>query len=563
MGRDRGHDGNGSPLFLGGGQLARTYFASACVGSPAYATLDLADTYALFRGQGVDLSDYAGLDDVHAIHKLTITDSGGAKAVGWLGGQDAVESLGSELLDNVGFEVAGAGGADVFGTWNEIAGDGAIADEGVIVHAGSHAAKLTAGASVDTEAWQPATVTPGRLHKMTIWVRGDGTNAGRYYIKDQTAGETLLPYTSTGVIAETYAQITVYFTAPVGCSIIRVFCACPITVGGIAYFDDISVKPVNDAGVDAVHILDSVNVGSRGWESIESGFLPNDTAYTFTISRAFIGDFGVFWNDATGDYLLGQSSDLESVYLPDWSGLDVPPTDVLTETLAQYSGELYRGVRFNPRIFSLGVVRNPGADESDFWEDRKAFMTRLNPYKGEGLVRFVFVDGTTVTVRTLVCIPIGPFNMDGGGRRKTNIYQAGVQFLAAWPFFKNPVAQSAAGVFDGTTPVAVACSNSGNAPTFPTFAYAATVDTPKVQVNGEPSKYVEVEQNITSGYVTLTTDRGNKKAILSTDDSYCQMAAESRFFVLEPGSNTLNFSAASGTGAITVSWYEYYMGLGV
>ena len=57
---------------------------------------------------------------------------------------DDVALVLSELVVNPGFETAGGGGADVFANWEENAGHGGdISDEGVIVHSGSHACKIS------------------------------------------------------------------------------------------------------------------------------------------------------------------------------------------------------------------------------------------------------------------------------------------------------------------------------------------------------------------------------------------------------------------------------------
>jgi hypothetical protein len=151
---------------------------------------------------------------------------------------------GYEMLPNGDFETAGAGGVDVFGTWGEMAGDGAIADEGSLVHGGSHAAKLTAGATANTQLTQNIAVTPGVRYALTFWTRGDGTNAGRYYVADVTNSAVIQALTSTGVTGTTYTQVTYAFTAPVGCTTVIIQLRCPATNGGIAYFDDVSLQRV-------------------------------------------------------------------------------------------------------------------------------------------------------------------------------------------------------------------------------------------------------------------------------------------------------------------------------
>lgn len=163
--------------------------------------------------------------------------------------EDAGSPSGSELATNGGFETAGAGGADVFGTWTETAGDGAIADEAVVVSAGSHACKLTAGVTVNTEVTQPVTVVPGQTYAFAFAARGDATYAGRYGVYDVTNAAYIIAATSTGVTAAAYSSMTVEFVAPVDCVSARLELWCPSTNGGIAYFDAVSCKLVSNNGL--------------------------------------------------------------------------------------------------------------------------------------------------------------------------------------------------------------------------------------------------------------------------------------------------------------------------
>jgi hypothetical protein len=86
------------------------------------------------------------------------------------GGGNGVRGLGNHVL-NPGFETAGGGGADVFGgLWGETAGDGAIADETQHIHGGSHAAKLTAGPTKNTEiSYFTFGVTPGASYRLGFY----------------------------------------------------------------------------------------------------------------------------------------------------------------------------------------------------------------------------------------------------------------------------------------------------------------------------------------------------------------------------------------------------------
>lgn len=153
---------------------------------------------------------------------------------------------GTTLNLNTGFETAGGGGADVFANWIESASDGAIADELSIVQAGSHAAKLTAGASVNTLLYQDVAVVPGGRYNLSLYSRGDGTYSGRYRIYDVTNTSDIQALISTGQTAATYAQLTRSFVAPPSCVSVRVYLYCPATNGGITYFDEVYLYSSNN-----------------------------------------------------------------------------------------------------------------------------------------------------------------------------------------------------------------------------------------------------------------------------------------------------------------------------
>jgi hypothetical protein len=147
----------------------------------------------------------------------------------------------SNILTNGDFETAGAGGADVFGTWVETAGTGAIASEATIFHGGAAAAKLTAGATTNTKIANTITVVPGVTYVLSFWTRGDETYGGRYGVFNVTGGEDIIAATATGVTGITYTQVNVSFTAPASCVSIRIDLWCPSTNTGIVYFDDVQL----------------------------------------------------------------------------------------------------------------------------------------------------------------------------------------------------------------------------------------------------------------------------------------------------------------------------------
>ena len=154
-----------------------------------------------------------------------------------------------QLLGNTGFETAGGGGADIWANWTENAGDGALADEGTIVYGGSHACKATAGASQNTYVKQAIAVTAEHSYKLTFYTRGDGTYDGQYKIYDVTNGADIVALTSTGVTGTAYQAVTVEFDAPVGCASVEIYLYCPDTDTGIAYFDHVHAWAAPDTYV--------------------------------------------------------------------------------------------------------------------------------------------------------------------------------------------------------------------------------------------------------------------------------------------------------------------------
>lgn len=156
------------------------------------------------------------------------------------------------LLLNGGFETAGAGGADIWADWAESVGDGALANEAVLIHTGADACKITAGAGVNTRVAQSnRTAIPGVLYRYWFYTRGDGVNEGRYRVYDQTNALDIISTTGTGVPGTAYTKVDVEFTAPAGCVKFGIYFYCPATNGGVAYFDTASARRTVDFGFDA------------------------------------------------------------------------------------------------------------------------------------------------------------------------------------------------------------------------------------------------------------------------------------------------------------------------
>jgi predicted GH43/DUF377 family glycosyl hydrolase len=155
-----------------------------------------------------------------------------------------------QIFQNCSFERAGAGGADVFWWWSEAAGTGVIergAGAGEF-HAGSYgiaAAKLTAGATKNTNLNCSVTFTGGATYRFSGWARGDGVNGGRIRVWNGTDGDLLIDGASFPTVngSADYVGFSYDFTIP-ATRASTVYLYCPNAPGAIAYFDDVSLKRV-------------------------------------------------------------------------------------------------------------------------------------------------------------------------------------------------------------------------------------------------------------------------------------------------------------------------------
>lgn len=140
---------------------------------------------------------------------------------------------------NGDFEIAGAGGADVFAGWTETAGSGSVVDT---EDDGNHICALTAGATANTKVTNTSAVVPGMGYIIQFKAAGDGTYSGRYAIYDVTNSAYIVGVTDTYVPGLTFITRRIPFTAPAACVSVRIELYCPTTDTGAAYFDDVVIS---------------------------------------------------------------------------------------------------------------------------------------------------------------------------------------------------------------------------------------------------------------------------------------------------------------------------------
>ncbi len=228
------------------------------------------------------------------------------------------DDLTDTLLSNGGFETAGGGGADIWANWTESAGDGALANEGAIVHSGDDSAKVTAGATANTYVKQAGTTVAEREYKVKFWTRGDGTDAGRYLIYDASNAADIVALVTTGVTAATWTEVTVVFSTPVGCVSTELYLYCSTTDTAITYFDDVNFGH-SPGNVET--LAEYISGSKRHLIAGENGIIYNASSS----SPSLLSDLGEFennrWQTVNFDGKLGMVNGVDTAQ--QWDGTDL------------------------------------------------------------------------------------------------------------------------------------------------------------------------------------------------------------------------------------------------
>ena len=146
----------------------------------------------------------------------------------------------ANLVTNGGFETTDTPPADFAGWYCVTGAGGSITADTTTKHSGAQSAKLTMAASETTYCLQWVDVSAGQTYNVSIWTRGDGANAGDYYVYPDTFAFMILPVTSTGIPGTTWTQVTYSFTTDAGYNGIYLYYRIG-TPGGSAYFDDVTM----------------------------------------------------------------------------------------------------------------------------------------------------------------------------------------------------------------------------------------------------------------------------------------------------------------------------------
>ena len=197
--------------------------------------------------------DHSGYGRDGAYTGVTLGQPGigdGSTAAGYDGINDFNNIYSADLVNdnltlNPGFETPGAM-PPIWLNWVDTLGDGALANEVVIIHTGLDACEITSGLTSNTNTAQVMAVTPGLTYRLRFWTRGDGVNDGRYQVQSAAAPfADIIPTTPTGITAAAYGMIEAEFTPLPGQVAITLRYWCPSVNGGVCYFDATDLRRTN------------------------------------------------------------------------------------------------------------------------------------------------------------------------------------------------------------------------------------------------------------------------------------------------------------------------------
>lgn len=197
-------------------------------------------------------------------------------------GQAGAYEVGADLLTNGNFDadMAGSSVSD-FPNWTETgqAANGRIrgVNSGVTTpHSGTTSVELYRSSGSINIYQQSNSINALSTYEIGFYTKGDGTNAGRYTIRDVTNLNNIIWTASTGKIGVDWAGVSVFVTAPENCTILRLQFLDSGTNGTTVYFDSAYIKPVLSPGTSGASIFNSQDCTTGGsvWQT--SGFNPND-----------------------------------------------------------------------------------------------------------------------------------------------------------------------------------------------------------------------------------------------------------------------------------------------
>ena len=263
--------------------------------------------------------------------------------------------------------------------------------------------------------------------------------------------------------------------------------------------------------------------------------------------------------------------------LKPYSGLSINPITHITQVAPYQHGETLINSRFEPREVSFDVmVQAPSLE--DIQSAIKTLSAALNPLEGTGVLLFDYEDGTQY-----VLYAIGNNTPTLTEEKGATYQRVRLDFIAYDPFWYG--AESIAyfesagtdffpldisGNFLASSGTSQVLTNAGNVDTPVTISITGIITNPYLQnTTTDQSFNITLIMADASDNLTITTAFGNKTATYTpgstgmSENAFKYFDADSVFWQLQPGDNTVSLSSLSVDSAcvVSVQWESKYSGI--
>lgn len=156
--------------------------------------------------------------------------------------------MGENLMTNSNFETyTGTQDNNLTATytgWTDVNGTNSVQASANYdtLRGGENSLKLS-GASVTGWVRQTITVVAGKSYALKFWIKGDGTNKGRYAIYDVSNSAYIQAIAQAGS-ATAWAEVSRMFTAPANCTSIQINFIVGSPASSIAYYDHAYLREI-------------------------------------------------------------------------------------------------------------------------------------------------------------------------------------------------------------------------------------------------------------------------------------------------------------------------------
>lgn len=271
------------------------------------------------------------------------------------------------------------------------------------------------------------------------------------------------------------------------------------------------------------------------------------------------------FTDAGGDVLnLNNGSNIK---LLDLRGAGIPSLRHQTVQTPARDGETYIRTTVEPR-FLIVELRIKGTNFADLQTQRRALITAFNPKVGVGTLKWT-PDATVYAIDCLIEQGVGFANYRG-----TFFEDALVSFRCPDPMWRGAtlneetVTNSGSGLsFPISFPISfidglgtTIINNIGDVPSFPVITIPGACTNPII-TNVTTGEKLSFPALTLSAGESLIIDCDARTAKVGTVSKIALLSADSEFWTLASGNNTITFATASGTAIASVDYYTRLLGL--